>query len=481
MGQTGQPCGGAREILWDVFDRLDSDEFAGAIGLRPWLDLIDVESHCRRAMAGSAIPFLSAPWSRWLQPYRRDVWNEPIMIRARRMLAETPIERLCAGVAHRENVTAFHLERMPNEVLELLVKCGVRVAFSVGGGRLERDLLRAHGIAPLTLPYVPPRSPPTPAETKDILFSFIGGNSEPTPRIRPLIKSRFPGNPNVVLHAVHHWDAGADRSRDVRPMEVHYDSVLSRSRFALCPAGYSEQTVRFFEALAAGAIPIVLADDWEGPAGWDWDQTCVLMKPDEFEQRSGAEFEAFLAQIGAERESEMREHCLKAWERFQPSRLRDYIECEASKAPRASLPTPYQFGRGRRSFVEPREPSSWRSGPFRRKPSPSPVSHPVSLEGLSCAGGYTRSASLRRNRRNQIARKPSGLLRFSESAPRYRHTDASSPESSPEAATGLRSIPFRPCLNPRKRALRFHRRPQTFRRTPRFPQGSRSGRTVPEQ
>ena len=48
---------------------------------------------------------------------------------------------------------------------------------------------------------------------------------------------------------------------------AHYDylDLLSRSRFGLVPRGGGLHSYRFVEVLAAGAIPVVLADDWVIP------------------------------------------------------------------------------------------------------------------------------------------------------------------------------------------------------------------------
>jgi len=45
-----------------------------------------------------------------------------------------------------------------------------------------------------------------------------------------------------------------------------YLNVLSRSVFVLCPRGTGSNSIRTFEALKAGAVPVVLSDDIEMPA-----------------------------------------------------------------------------------------------------------------------------------------------------------------------------------------------------------------------
>jgi Exostosin family len=47
--------------------------------------------------------------------------------------------------------------------------------------------------------------------------------------------------------------------------------VLSRSRFVLCPRGAGTSSVRLYEALAGGRVPVIISDDWVAPIGPDWD------------------------------------------------------------------------------------------------------------------------------------------------------------------------------------------------------------------
>lgn len=50
-------------------------------------------------------------------------------------------------------------------------------------------------------------------------------------------------------------------ARDV----VHYDDLMTQARYALIPRGYGLHTHRLFEALAAGAVPVILVDDYVLP------------------------------------------------------------------------------------------------------------------------------------------------------------------------------------------------------------------------
>jgi hypothetical protein len=71
-----------------------------------------------------------------------------------------------------------------------------------------------------------------------------------------------------------------------------YNELLSHTRFSLCPVGAGPNTLRLWESLAVGAIPVVLSDRHELPAlerllpgeGLSWGQVIVLHPEAELEQ-----------------------------------------------------------------------------------------------------------------------------------------------------------------------------------------------------
>ena len=51
--------------------------------------------------------------------------------------------------------------------------------------------------------------------------------------------------------------------------------MLLKSKFTLCPSGSGPNSIRFWEALGAGSIPVLLADTLELPENKLWD-SCIL-------------------------------------------------------------------------------------------------------------------------------------------------------------------------------------------------------------
>jgi len=100
--------------------------------------------------------------------------------------------------------------------------------------------------------------------------------------------------------------------------EQHYVDVLQRSVFALCPSGTGPNTIRLWEALGCGAIPVVLSDRWRPPGQRQlWDEA-VLFLPDSPEgvmsiPRLTAEWSADPQRLGFKRAA-----MAELWRRYGP-------------------------------------------------------------------------------------------------------------------------------------------------------------------
>jgi hypothetical protein len=120
--------------------------------------------------------------------------------------------------------------------------------------------------------FVP--APGDPPGERDLLFSFIG--SDTTPIRGPLFDLRHPQAIVERVEGFQFWDPGSERFAERRR---HFTEILGRSRFVLCPRGNGVSSVRLYEALAAGAVPVIIADQWSPPPGPDWER-CVLRWPE---------------------------------------------------------------------------------------------------------------------------------------------------------------------------------------------------------
>lgn len=87
-----------------------------------------------------------------------------------------------------------------------------------------------------------------------------------------------------------------------------YNHLLLNSRFSLCPSGSGPNSIRFWESLAVGAIPILLADTLELPPHDLWKDAILRVT-----ERDVEKIEGILQDISVEKENKMRANCLKIY------------------------------------------------------------------------------------------------------------------------------------------------------------------------
>ncbi len=181
-------------------------------------------------------------------------------------------------------------------IIELLSEIGVTCIFTPKAGKSLVTVGNNIFIRPM--PYYALNSI-NPAPIKDILVSFIGYESH---EIRRGIYA-LDTMPGAYIKKTNEWIA-AD-SADL------YKDILARSRFSLCPRGYATNSIRFWESLCAGAIPILISNDALLPEYRSWEKTIIRINEDAI-----GTIKEILARIDPRQEELMRKRCLHAYRRF---------------------------------------------------------------------------------------------------------------------------------------------------------------------
>ena len=154
------------------------------------------------------------------------------------------------------------------------------------------------------------------------LYSFMGGYQSGCylTDIRPRIfNMKHTENTHVVntgdwhfnpLVYTDHQNANCDMNVDQthRDKTEEYNDVLLKSRYSLCPSGSGPNSIRFWESLAVGTIPILLSDTLDLPEHELWDATIVRVDEKDLES---------VTEITREDEAERRKNCLTLYEHFK--------------------------------------------------------------------------------------------------------------------------------------------------------------------
>ena len=118
--------------------------------------------------------------------------------------------------------------------------------------------------------YFPRTEVAEPLEQPDLLFSFIGS---PSSRCRrALFELR---HPDAVIEEVRRFTFYDPGSPDFERRRQRFRSVMGRSRFVLCPRGRGTSSIRLYEALAHGRVPVIISDGWVAPDGPDWESFSI--------------------------------------------------------------------------------------------------------------------------------------------------------------------------------------------------------------
>jgi len=91
-----------------------------------------------------------------------------------------------------------------------------------------------------------------------------------------------------------------------------YNEVLLNSRYSLCPSGTGPNSIRFWESLAIGAIPVLLSDTLELPKNNMWKDTILRFNEADLEKAL-----ATIKNISHREENIRRKNCLDLYKFYK--------------------------------------------------------------------------------------------------------------------------------------------------------------------
>jgi hypothetical protein len=225
------------------------------------------------------VPYLAIPWA--------------VLINTKK-LNTIPDIKLTGGFTICQHISY-------EKIIPILKTIGIDVLFTP---HVIRDK-KYEGITVLPFPHMAVNGV-EPAAVKDIFYSFIGATK--THWTRPLLL-QLPKQDTVIIKARDDWHWY--NKKQLQEREKEYQDVLARSRFSLCPRGTGASTIRFWESLQAGAIPILIADEMSLPDGIDWQQ-CII----QVAEKDTLAINELLKTISPEKELSLRRNCLLAYKQF---------------------------------------------------------------------------------------------------------------------------------------------------------------------
>jgi hypothetical protein len=110
-----------------------------------------------------------------------------------------------------------------------------------------------------------------PSDTAtDLLFSLIASPTHPSRRALFGLRG-----PDSIVEEVRRFAFFDPSSPGFEARREHFRRTLSRSRFVLCPRGRGTSSIRLYETLSAGRVPVIISDDWVPPDGPEWSSISI--------------------------------------------------------------------------------------------------------------------------------------------------------------------------------------------------------------
>lgn len=258
------------------------------------------------------VDYYAVPWATYIdvmtQNTRQDVQNKfkDVISELQSNPSTTPYSfTVCQHIYFRK-------------IIPILKRIGIKILFTPHA-QIEAEEM--DGIEIRGLPLFPINGTPS-VQNKDLLYSFVGAYNQSVYMSdvrRRIFEMKHPENTVVQntgqwhfeKHVYHHQMRGiAMTEQDIERLNNNkevFQTVLARSRYSLCPSGSGPNSIRLWESMQAGAIPVILSDTLRMPRhdtiSWEF---AVVSVP----ESKLNEISEILAKIPPETEAQMRANCL---------------------------------------------------------------------------------------------------------------------------------------------------------------------------
>ncbi len=237
-----------------------------------------------RFVCSDSISLVKFPWATWIDLAR-----------------DTPSIPYPAGRNDGHSIVATvsqHIHTLKH--ISRFKECGVTDLF---WSHATSDVYICDGVRIHPFPLFPVRCSDYPAarilesSARPILYSFRGAYN-PSQYISPVRSwiSQIPDHTNAVISVTPEWhfeqqvyreqiygeSPNQQRHNELKKDAEVYVDLLSRSSFTLCPSGSGPNSIRIWEALGFGSIPVILSDNLRLPGSLTlWQKAAVFMTEDE--------------------------------------------------------------------------------------------------------------------------------------------------------------------------------------------------------
>jgi hypothetical protein len=110
------------------------------------------------------------------------------------------------------------------------------------------------------------------------LYSFVGSTKN-AGRARAACHAHSPARSRAGYRRRFRAGAArADERDEEREYRRRFAEATRSSKFVLCPRGISVSSIRVFETMSMGRVPVILSDDWVPPPGPAWEKFSLRVR-----------------------------------------------------------------------------------------------------------------------------------------------------------------------------------------------------------
>ena len=190
------------------------------------------------------------------------------------------------------------------KIIPILKKIGINTLFTPHVNKKYR------GITVLPFPHAAINGPDFPISQKNLLFSFIGFNANKIRSVIFKLNKNLENNKNIIIKKRRDWHFFLSKKEQLNN-KIEYMETLKNSRFSICPRGFGVSTIRFWESLKSGSIPVLISDKMELPSNFNWN-SCIIRVP----EKDTIYILDIINKISLQQEILMRKKCLEAYDYF---------------------------------------------------------------------------------------------------------------------------------------------------------------------
>jgi len=136
---------------------------------------------------------------------------------------------------------------------------------------------------------------------------------------------------NDVYTNIQTSDGQVHNTQDKKNRTSEYNQLLLDSKFSLCPSGAGPNSIRFWESLAVGCIPVLLADTLELPKHEYWDKAILRVSEENVTNLE------FLRDITDDEIIERRLKCIEIYNHFKNNYKNNGISITENIKPRLDV------------------------------------------------------------------------------------------------------------------------------------------------